>query len=239
MTKNKLRQISDHVWIFPPNRDRSKVEPLIGIVCTQSQTVLVDAGNSPAQARRVLVALQEINAPPLTHVVYTHHHWDHTFGAQTYNVPVVAHAMCKALTIAYKKLPWGPDSVMREPLRKMMSYSVIDRLLQDEWDTFEIIVPSIVIEERKGTFTFDGLTLELELVGGAHSDDSTVITVVDDGVMFLGDSFYPSPRKLTYDEINYDLEMMGGFLERKLAYYADGHGGAYRLKTWQTWFKMQ
>ena len=143
MPRKILRQISDHVWIFPPNKDRSKVQPLIGIICSNTQTVLVDAGNCPAHARRLLVALQEINAPPVSHVIYTHHHWDHTFGAQTYNVPVVAHAMCKKRTIDYKKLPWGPDSDMKESLRKMMSYSVINRLLQGEWDTFEIIVPSI------------------------------------------------------------------------------------------------
>jgi glyoxylase-like metal-dependent hydrolase (beta-lactamase superfamily II) len=235
MTKTTLQQVTDHVWIYPADPKPQNVQPLIGIVCTQSQTVLVDAGNCPARARRILAALHEISAPEVSHVIYTHHHWDHIFGAQVYNAPVVAHETCKQMTVNYAQAPWSPQYLRQEAKqtpRRKVSMDRVGQVMEGDWDTFAIVLPSIVFEDQKLCLPLDGVTVEVEHVGGHHSADSTVVTVLDDGVMFMGDCFYPPPSHLNKDNLSYDEDMLVGFLERKLNFYADGHSGAFTAADW-------
>ena len=59
-----LLHIAENVWSFPTNPDSEKVEPTVGVIVTGTGTVLVDAGNSPAHARRVRDAIAALGAPP-------------------------------------------------------------------------------------------------------------------------------------------------------------------------------
>src|SRR5690606_14878150 len=83
----ELQQISEHVWVYPHNPNDT--QPNVGVIVTEQHTVLIDAGNSPRHARRILGELWRINAPTVTHVIYTHYHWDHTFGAQIFGGLVI------------------------------------------------------------------------------------------------------------------------------------------------------
>ena len=109
----------------------------------------------------------------------------------------------------------------------------IAKLLKDEWDTFKIVMPSIVFTEGKISLPLEGVTLEIEFVGGRHTPDSTIVTVLDDDVMFMGDCFYPPPPYLNLQQLGFDDDMLKGFLDRNLAYYVDGHNGIYRADDWR------
>lgn len=72
---------------FEPVADRVFVavaEPAsvnIGLVVGSSGALVVDTGSSPAQGRAILAAARALAGDvPVTHVVITHHHYDHLFG---------------------------------------------------------------------------------------------------------------------------------------------------------------
>lgn len=240
-----MKQLTEHVWIFPPDKDPNRVKPSVGVITTPTQTILIDAGNSPSHAREIHAALQQMNMPPVSHIIYTHHHWDHIFGAKVFNVPVIAHLVCDFRTRKYAEHPWGVAHVARviEDIPELrIGFSEIQRLMADEWDTWNIILPSIIIRPKKDRIQFDGITLEIEHIGGKHSDDSTLITVIEDGVMFLGDCFYPPPAFLrqpddALDSVP-DYAMLTSLLNRNHTWYVDGHSGAFKHSFWQTLIGM-
>ena len=228
-----LRQLTEHVWMLPPHPDRGRVQPTIGIVCTRHHTILYDAGNGPAHAEQVKAALKGIAAPPVSQIIYSHYHWDHTFGACVYGAPVIAHESGYERMIDYAARPWGPEFVattIREKPEIAGIYRAIDRAVGD-WDEFEVILPDITFNTRTHRMAIDGVTLELEHVGGAHSPDSVVLRVPDEGVMFLGDCYYPRPGERGGRA---DNAMMQRFLDEHQAYYIDGHHGEIWHNTGQT-----
>ena len=90
-----LIQVAQNVWIFPRDEDPNRLQPNVGVIVADGHTVLVDAGNSPRHARRILLALDDVKAPPISHVIYTHSHWDHVFGAMVVGAPDMAHELCR------------------------------------------------------------------------------------------------------------------------------------------------
>ncbi len=187
-----LRRLADGVWLFPHDPESLKVQPSVGVICDQRQTILVDGGNGSGHAQRVQAALKEINAPPVRHIIYTHHHWDHVFGAQVFGASAVGHALCQELLSEQASRPWGPDylkaEIKRDP-RRAISYHALQRANCD-WQTFQIVVPELTFADHL-TIPLDGETLELEHVGGPHAPDSIVVRVKKARVMFVGDCFYP------------------------------------------------
>jgi glyoxylase-like metal-dependent hydrolase (beta-lactamase superfamily II) len=224
LTESPLIQLTDHVWMYPPAPEKLQLQPSIGVIITGSQTVLYDAGNSPAHAHLIQKALHQIHAPPISYVIYSHVHWDHIFGAQmfTNTAEIVAHQTCYRRVQESAAQPWSAAYLAQlseeRPGMKFV-YDLMGKLIVD-WDGFEVVVPTMVFDEPKYTLPLDGVTLELEHVGGAHSDDSTVLRVLEERVMFLADSHYP-PGGVGKT----DVEMVKRFRAEHQAVYVDGHNG--------------
>jgi glyoxylase-like metal-dependent hydrolase (beta-lactamase superfamily II) len=237
-----LKQLTDHVWVVPPAPDRTLVQPSVGVICTATQTVLFDAGNSPAHARQIMDGLNAIGAPPVAHIVYSHHHWDHIFGAYVYDVPVIAHEICRQAVVEYAHRPWGPgwlEQVSHNWPGLKSSFDRLGRLMESDWPDFRIVHPTVIYDQQTNTIPLDGVTLELEHVGGDHAADSTVLTVKEDGVMFLGDCFYPPVAYFQPGSKDMNLDMLSGLLDRGLGHYVDGHTGALSRSTWQNWVSLR
>src|SRR5688500_9514967 len=102
-----LKPLTEHIWLLPHNPDETAVQSSIGVITSQNRSVLIDAGNSPRLARKIKTELVRNNLPPVSRIIYTHHHWDHVYGACEFDVPVTAHRICKAILEAESKKPWG------------------------------------------------------------------------------------------------------------------------------------
>ena len=93
----KLTQLTKHTWFLPHNPYPKAVQSSIGVIATQKGSLLVDAGNSPLLARKLKAELLRCNLPPVSHIIYTHHHWDHIYGACEFDVQVTAHVICRGI----------------------------------------------------------------------------------------------------------------------------------------------
>jgi glyoxylase-like metal-dependent hydrolase (beta-lactamase superfamily II) len=222
----ELIAITPNVWLFPCDDDEQagRIQPSVGIICTATRTLLVDAGNSPAHARRIRAALDRIAAPPVRFVIYTHHHWDHVFGAQVFGAPVIAHELGRELVGGLAARPWGRRELAQliadEPERAA-SYTALLHALADDAE-IEVCVPSLTFAERLRLYV-DDLTIELEHVGGQHAPDSIVVRVPEAGVLFLGDCYYPPPLHLRTAESAPDVSMLASLLSDRYAWYIAGH----------------
>jgi glyoxylase-like metal-dependent hydrolase (beta-lactamase superfamily II) len=215
----KLTQISPHVWILPRHPDKNRVQATVGVVLTAEQTILIDTGNSLQLARQIQAALLAMDAPPISHVIYTHHHWDHTFGACVYGVPAIAHRLSHDLLHQMRQENVG-ETYLRSKVERNPRL-ILDWTAED-WAAFEIVLPEITYEGHE-RLQFDDVALELVHVGGIHAADSTVIKVVEDGVMFLGDCYYPAPRYEDPIDQMLDMAMLASLLDEEYHIYIDGH----------------
>ena len=222
----KLTQISPHVWILPRHPDKNRVQATVGMILTAQQTILVDAGNSLRLARQIEATLAAMSAPPISHVIYTHHHWDHTFGACVYGVPAIAHRLSHQFLRRMRQENVG-ETYLRTKVERNPKL-ILDWTAAD-WAEFEIVLPEITYEERK-QFRFNDVSLELVHFGGVHAADSTVIKVVNDGVMFLGDCYYPAPRYIDTDDQMLDMNMLAGLLDEQYEHYIDGHNAPMQTR---------
>lgn len=220
----QLTQLTEHIWLLPHNPDANAVQSSIGVVATRNESLLIDAGNSPRLARRVKTELVRCNLPPVSRIIYTHHHWDHIYGACEFGVQVTAHVMCRAILEKESRKPWGTE-FLNEQIRRNpkleASYNARAQAI-DDWDAFQIIVPEELFE-RARIINLDGLAIELEHVGGEHAEDSIVVRVPQDGVMFLGDCYYPPPLHLREPDSVPSLDMLRRLQNTAYNLYIEGH----------------
>jgi len=218
--EQQLTQIAKNVWIFPSDDDPQVVQPNVGVVRAASETILIDAGNSPHQARLIQAALDTLGVPPVSTIVYTHHHWDRVFGAIEFDAPrIIGHKQCGVYLEESAAHQWNPAFLREETYSNPLLESrnaAINRLI-DDWQSFRIIPPTLTFSQSL-TLYLDDLTLQLEHIGGPHSTDSILIRVVESGVTFIGDVLEPAP---SYDRPRTEgIQLSGTLLDQILG--ADG-----------------
>jgi glyoxylase-like metal-dependent hydrolase (beta-lactamase superfamily II) len=222
--QQKLTQLSDDVWLWPHNPSYHAVQSSVGIIHCGTETVLVDAGNSPRLAKEIKSAITKMGFPPISQIIYTHHHWDHTFGACAIPVPVVAHQLCKSILTEEAKKPWSAaylhQQIELNPKLKV-SYTALERTIKD-WDRFNIVVPQTIFQETL-SLQCGQIRLEMEHVGGQHAEDSIVVRVPQAGVIFLGDCYYPPPLRLQTAKPKPSLSMLEEIQSEDYTLYVSGH----------------
>jgi glyoxylase-like metal-dependent hydrolase (beta-lactamase superfamily II) len=220
-----LVQIAPQVYLYPADDAPDRFQPNVGVIVAGNKTVLIDSGNSPRQARRIALALDSIQASPPSYVIYTHSHWDHVFGGQAYGAPVIAHELSRRQLMEMAARPWS-NLYIQEEIQRNPAREPILRAMQkavEEWRNFRIQVPEITFNQRLRLF-LDGVTLELDYVGGAHALDSIVVRIPEARVMFVSDCYYPPPPHLRQPEDTLDKAMIDSLVDEAYDVYVDGHG---------------
>ncbi len=222
---DSLIQVAECVWIFPRDEDANKTQPNVGVIVAGEKTVLVDGSNSPRTARRLLLSLDDIRAPAVSHVIYTHSHWDHVFGAMVFGAPAIAHELCRKYLIETAAKPWSSayiqEEIQRSPAREA-GLRALSRAIED-WRNFRVVLPEITFAQTFRLY-LDGLTIEIEHVGGQHALDSVVVRLPEAGVLFLGDCYYPPPLHQRKPDDTLDAAMIDALVDERFNVYIDGHG---------------
>jgi len=222
--RQKLVRLAENVWLWPHNSGFNAIQSSVGVIIGENGSVLVDAGNSPELARRIKDELAQSGFPPVCQIIYTHHHWDHTYGACEFQAPVVAHSMCKTILAEEARKPWGAEYLLQEIERNprlSVSYRARKRAIRD-WATFRIIIPNVVFDSLM-TIKLGQIIIELQHVDGQHAEDSIVVKVPSARVMFLGDCYYPPPLHLRTPQSRPSLDMLAAVESEEYSLYVEGH----------------
>jgi glyoxylase-like metal-dependent hydrolase (beta-lactamase superfamily II) len=219
-------QLTGSTWVFPCNPVPEKLQPNVGIIISGNDTVLVDGGNSPRHARRILSALDELNAPPVRYIIYTHSHFDHFFGAQVFGAPAIAHELCRQRVQEMANKPWSFSYIedeIRDSPERAIGLRNIARVM-DEWRGFRITVPTVTFTAGLQLYLGD-LLVEIEHVGGHHSPDSSVVRVPGEGVMFVADAYYPPTPDYRQPGDTLDYGLIARLMDDEtIQQVVDGHG---------------
>jgi glyoxylase-like metal-dependent hydrolase (beta-lactamase superfamily II) len=217
-----LQQLAGSVWWYPGDPDPELVRGGVGVIATGEGSVVVDAGQSPHMARQVQSAMRSAGLPDAKWLVYTHHHWDHTWGGCGWeNVDIIGHVSGKELLTAEAQRPWSHeylrDEIARNP-RLLPSFTARAQAMPD-WHDFTIVPPQHTFTDRM--LLPEGI--EVRHVGGDHAPDSTIVLVPDASVMLVGDCFYPPPYHLRVPGDGLDVTMARALLDEGYEWYVDSH----------------
>lgn len=222
MTAMTPRQLAGRVWWYPADPDPAKVCGGVGYLAAPDGGLLVDAGQSPGHARRIQAALAESGLPAPRRLVYTHHHWDHVWGACAWpDVEIIGHETGAPLLRQEARRPWNRDYLAEQVAANLLlepSFTARAAAVTD-WDELAILPPHT---EFADSLELPG-GIEVRHVGGGHAPDSTVVIDHEAKVAFLGDCFYPPPYHLRKPADGHDVGMIRALLAEELDWYVDSH----------------
>ncbi len=171
----KFVEVADRIWVA--RYDWADVN--ITAIGGERGLVVVDTHGSAAAGRIVLGDLDRLSVGPVTHVVNSHWHWDHTFGNAAFreavrDVPIHAHEEAAL---------WLADH--GERMKQRFAADPDDPHRTDVAAT-EIVIPDQTFVDRQEVDLGDRL-LELVFFGRGHTSGDIVARVADANVVIAGD----------------------------------------------------
>ena len=146
----------------------------IGVVLGGRDVLVVDTRSTPAQAREIATELRELTRDPVSIIVDTHWHFDHTFGNSVFR-PAVAWGHVRAA----ERLRADGRLTIEEVAAE------IPTIASDIRET--VIDPPERTFEDRATVTVGDRVVELSYLGRGHTDGDIVLVVPDANVLFAGD----------------------------------------------------
>jgi glyoxylase-like metal-dependent hydrolase (beta-lactamase superfamily II) len=146
----------------------------IGVVLGGRDVLLVDTRASPSHARVIVDDLRELTRDPVSIVVDTHWHWDHSFGNNVFRPAAI----------------WGhvraAERLRRDGAATIARVSA--GLPAIAADLAEVVIdpPEHTFEDR-ATIELGDRVVELAYHGRAHTEGDISIVVPDARVLFAGD----------------------------------------------------
>jgi glyoxylase-like metal-dependent hydrolase (beta-lactamase superfamily II) len=181
------------------------------VIVTDQDVLVIDTHINPASARAVIAKIRAITDLPVTHVVNTHWHDDHTNGNHAYrqafpDVRILAHpATVAALereweafedqrraayaSVTDEEIHAFADSIEAEDPQRAIGirmYAGYKAALESELETMELVYPDVAVDDRM-VIEREGRTIVLQWMGRANTDGDLLIWLPDDGVFVTGD----------------------------------------------------
>ena len=158
--------------------------------------------DAPAHAALFLQELAQLQLAPLKYLVLTHWHWDHVFGTQTINLPTFAHVETKRIVSEMAHLDWSDRALDRRVEEGSEIAFCRDNMKKELPDRRGLVIrPPEISFDSPIELDLGGVTCQIVPVGGDHDIGSTVVYVVEDKILFLGDclseDYYSGPASYT------------------------------------------
>ncbi len=206
---NLLHKLSDRIYYLPFTAETDR--PNLGYIKGDRYSLIVDAGNSDKHAKLFLSELEELNLPYPDYIAITHWHWDHTFGIHAINAKSIAGKLTNRQLAKVKAWRWD-DKSMSERLTTGEDIEFCDKAIRIEYSNPEDIIvrtADIVFDDRL-RLDLGGITCELIHINNPHSEDSVVVYIPEEKIIFLGDA---SGADHYHNQGRYDKDKLLGFIE--------------------------
>ncbi|MEK4052107.1 MBL fold metallo-hydrolase [Paenibacillus sp. FSL F4-0087] len=192
-----LKQISESIYYLSNQNDKER--PTLGLVCGDKYSLVVDAGNSVQHARDFLHEIEKLNVPPVKYVVITHAHWDHFLGMNEYGATIIMNSLTNQKMNDWRNYSYDDHSLQEYVDSKKMTTLCMETIQHEipDRDTFQLSHPDIIFEESLHVDLGNKVCI-LETIRSTHTDDSTIVYIPDEKVIFLGDSAYNTTTNSLY-----------------------------------------
>lgn len=236
-----LHQLGKHIHWFTPDGDTDR--PILGLIRGERSSLMVDAGASVKHTNEFLEAVKQAGLSAPDYCVLTHWHWDHSFGAEVLDIPLIAHKKTvEALNIqsGYSFSDEALDERVAQGLEIAFCRDYMKLEMNEaERRTLQIRSPDIVFDDAL-MIDLGGVTCDLKHVAGDHADDSIVIYVLEDKTLFLGDCAYQCLySKLPYYSSEATLKLINRLSSYDVTHALESHSDeVYTKESFKTYLKV-
>ena len=224
MTNQKLHKLTEHVYYMDSYGPTDR--PILGAIVGRDRVMAVDGGNSSEHIKLFNSELDKLNIKKPDYMVITHWHWDHIFGIHEMDIPTFAHVKTVEEIKRNAKYDWSDDELdkrIEEGIEIEFCTSRIKLEFPNNREEIQIKIPEISFTNLI-EIDLSGINCIIEHVGGTHSEDSCIIYIPEDKVMFLGDCLYSD---LYTGDLSWSTEKLFPLLEEILKYdveyYLEAH----------------
>ncbi|EZH64824.1 hydrolase glyoxylase [Bacillaceae bacterium JMAK1] len=200
--------------------DDAKERPALGLVCGDKYSMVIDAGNSAQHAREFLTEVRALNVPPVKYVVITHGHWDHFLGMNEFeDASIIVNSLTNEIIKQWQRYSFDDESLQRYKDASLFTDQCVEVIVDEipERESFKLVSPDIIFQ-NKFTIDLGNKVCLLETIKGTHTDDSTIVYVPDDKVIYLGDCAYGTT---TNSSFHYKQSHLLPMIENITKYDAD------------------
>ena len=179
----ELKRLTEHIWYMPFEEERDR--PNLGYIKGDHWSLAVDAGHSDVHVQEFYSLLEKENLPLPSLTVLTHWHWDHTFGMHAVN------GLCLANVLTNRHLAEWKDKIQVEGPGGF--YAIAESVRKEYSGNKEVIViPADLVFSGEMILDPGGCRVKIAQAEAPHTEDSTLVYVVEDKTLFLGDSTCPA-----------------------------------------------
>ncbi|KON30816.1 hypothetical protein AC482_02935 [miscellaneous Crenarchaeota group-15 archaeon DG-45] len=225
----KLDRVSDRVYANTEGESGGNV----GIILLGEGVAAVDA-QYPVSGEDFRRSIPAMTGMPVTHLLLTHYHGDHVFGAKAFEgCEIVAHRLLKEKMEENLRTVWAPD--------KLPNLIEEVRLTRPErvplYEGLRIVLPTRVFDDR---LSLDGI--EMRHMGG-HTAGSSVVYVAEDRLLFAGDLIFAERFPWAGDpsaDPDAWIEAFEALLDMDIEVIVPGHGplcDKSEIRTQLRWFE--
>ena len=174
----ELIKVTDRVWYSMYEKERDR--PCLGYVKGDRWNLAIDAGHSEDHVADFYEALQKEGLPLPDVTIITHWHWDHSFGMHK------VHGLTAANERTNRYLLDFADQVRMGGPEVFLS---LDPCIRREYADGKpvVIVPADIVFAGRAVFDLGGITVELSMCISPHTDDSTLVRIPEEKILFVGD----------------------------------------------------
>jgi glyoxylase-like metal-dependent hydrolase (beta-lactamase superfamily II) len=135
--------------------------------------ILIDTGFTDEIGAHLAKAIAKLTPKPVTHIINTHHHGDHSFGNVAFpQAKVISSEMCRKLLIE-GEADW---------------LALIEGAVGRKFPTTKAVpATEVYARNSRSTVTLDGVKLEFWVPESAHTAGDMLIWLPDDKVLVAGD----------------------------------------------------
>jgi cyclase len=168
----QLVEVADRVFAYI-QPDGSWYINNTGFVAGRTSVISVDACSTERRTRAYLDQIAAVTPVPVSTLVNTHHHGDHTYGNSLFGpVTIVGHEKCRAALIA-GGLPG--NSGLFDPV---------------DWGEVTLAPPTLTFTDRVRLWS-DDRPVEVSYVGQpAHTTNDSLVWLPEQEVLFCGDLLF-------------------------------------------------
>lgn len=164
------QEIGDRVF----TRHYEFLDQQIGVVLGGRDVLVIDTRASPSHARVIAAELRELTKDPVSIVVDTHWHWDHSFGNSMFRpAPIWGHVR-------------AADRLRRQGAARVLELAAEVPAIAEALAEVVIDPPEHTFDDRATIHVGDRL-IELSYHGRGHTDGDIAIHIPDANVLFAGD----------------------------------------------------
>lgn len=222
----EIKKLGERFWYMTPVSETDR--PILGMVVGEEKVLMIDAGNSKDHAITFLSDLSKRQVPKADLVVLTHWHWDHIFGLSALDGLIsISSKQTKVEMEKLISLSWS-DEALEERVKEGTEIEFCATAIKKEYAgnrDIKIVLPHLTFEDSI-EIALGGVNCVVQHVGGDHAADSVVVYVVEDKILFLGDSIYPD---IFSKKRNYTIQGTLALLEKLEAFEAE----IYVLSHWR------